>query len=152
MKSFAVFGTTTIRSTGPGVAVMDADADAVLPLTVAVMETVPLSVPRVMVVDAAPDASVVVELGDVVAWPVTVKFTVALETAAPDASATTTVIVPPDCPTSAELAGPVVIVTRAGGPILGATASDPRHAAANAPNAPSAAQRRRVAGVTSFAR
>jgi hypothetical protein len=84
----------------------------------------------VTVVEAVPDASVVAELGDTVADPLTVKVTVAPGTAVPAASATTTVIVPPDVPTTADVNGAIVIVMLAAGPTLGPEASEPPHAAA----------------------
>jgi hypothetical protein len=145
-------GVTTILSIGPGVAVMSAEAEAVLPLTDAVMEIVPVTVPTVTAVDAAPEASVVAVVGDTVPAPLTVKVTVAFDTAVPAASATTTLIVPADCPTTAELAGDAVIVTLEGGPTWGATASEPWHPEPNAANAAKAAVRRRVELVTGSAR
>jgi hypothetical protein len=105
--------------------VIDADADTDVPLTDAVIETSPVSVPRVTCVDASPEVLVTAVVGDALALPLTVKFTVAPGTAAPAASATVTLIVPADCPTTAELAGEVVIVTLDGGPIGGAVGSEP---------------------------
>src|ERR1700730_9886981 len=91
-------------------------------------------------------------VGDTVAAPLTVKFTVALETAAPAASVTTTRMVPADCPATAELSGDVVIVTFEGGPAWGTTESEAWHPESNAANAASAARRRRLEVVTAPAR
>jgi hypothetical protein len=132
----------TICSTGPGVAVIDAVAEAEVPLTDAVIEMAPMSVPMVTCVDAAPDASVTAVVGDTLAVPLTVKLTVAPETADPAASATATPIVPADCPTAAELAGDVVIVTLEGGPICGAVGSEPPQPRPRPAAAASAAMRR----------
>lgn len=123
--SLALFGVMMICCTGPAVAAIDADAEAEVPLTDAVTVMSPTSVPRVTCVDAIPDAFVVLVVGVALALPLTVKFTVAPDTAAPAASATVTLIVPADCPTTAELAGEVVIVTLDGGPIGGAVGSEP---------------------------
>ena len=104
---------------------IEADADAEVPLTDAVIEMSPLTVPRVTWVDAAPVELVTAVVGDTLALPFTVKVTVAPDTAEPAASATVTLIVPADCPTTAELAGAAVTVTLEGGPICGAVGSEP---------------------------
>jgi hypothetical protein len=91
-----------------------------------------VSVPIVTVVEARPDASVFVELGDTAAGPLTAKVTVASGTGVPAASATTTAIVPPGVPTTASVEGAVVTFTVAGGPILGPAGSEPPHATATA--------------------
>jgi hypothetical protein len=105
----------------------------------------PTSDPMVTVVAAAPDPSVTTVAGDTLAVPFTVKFTVAPDTVAPLASATLTLIVPADCPTTPDVAGAVVIVTLDGGPICGAVGSWPPQPRPRPANAASAPMMRRLA-------
>jgi hypothetical protein len=127
------------------VAVIDADADADVPLTDAVTVMSPASVPRVTCVDATPDPFVTLVVGEALALPLTVKLTVAPDTAVPAASATVTLIVPADCPTTADPAGEVVIVTLEGGPICGAVGSEPWQPRLRPAAAASATMQRRLA-------